>query len=195
MQALPAGPAVKIMAAALLALMLAGCAGTSAPMNYGAMPPEYGSAQVHPGDGRQMNCVPFAREHSTVKIFGDAVAWWDRAAGHYTRGQVPEAGSVMVLHDYAGPKHGHVAVVRKVVSNREIRVDHANWLNDGAVYLNDPVADVSRDNDWSQVRIWNIPGNAWGVRVYPVQGFIGPGATPAATARGGTMGPAAFAGE
>ena len=194
-QTIPAGPAAKVMAAALLALTLAGCASASRPMDYAAMPPEHGGAMIQPGNGREMNCVPFAREHSTVKIFGDAVTWWDRAAGHYTRGQAPQTGSIMVLHDYAGPKHGHVAVVRKVVNGREIRVDHANWLNDGSVYLNDPVTDVSQDNDWSQVRVWNIPNNAWGSRVYPVQGFIGPGRDTSALARGGAMGPAAFAGE
>jgi hypothetical protein len=103
----------------------------------------------------------------------------------------------MVLHDYAGPKHGHLAIVRALVNSREIRVDHANWLNDGAVYLNDPVVDVSQDNDWSRVRVWNIPNNAWGSRVYPVQGFIGPGrnAQGSAVARGGGMGPVALAGE
>ena len=61
------------------------------------------------------------------------------------------------------------------ISPREIRVDHANWLDDGAIYLNDPVADVSADNDWSQVRVWNIKTGGWGAQIYPVQGFIGPG--------------------
>ena len=51
--------------------------------------------------------------------------------------------SLMVLAGYAGPSRGHVAVVRRAVGPREIRVDHANWLDDGAVYVNDPVADVS----------------------------------------------------
>lgn len=198
-RAVPAGTAAKTAAAALLAMTLAGCAGSSGTLDYAAMPPEHGRAQVLAGNGRTMNCVPFAREHSTVKIFGDAVTWWDRAAGHYLRGEVPETGSVMVLHGYAGPKHGHVAVVREVVNSREIRVDHANWLNDGAVYLNDPVADVSARNDWSQVRVWNIPNNAWGSRIYPVRGFIGPGTDSSgnggAMARGGAMGPTAFAGE
>jgi hypothetical protein len=63
-------------------------------------------------------------------------------------------------------------VVRQVVSPREIRVDHANWLNDGSIYLNDPVQDVSSDNDWSVVRVFNLKVGAWGERLYPVQGFI-----------------------
>ena len=62
-----------------------------------------------------------------------------------------------------------------MVTPREIRIDHANWLNDGAIYVNDPVLDVSADNDWSQVKVWNIRSGSWGTKVYAVQGFIGPG--------------------
>ena len=68
----------------------------------------------------------------------------------------------MVLIGYAGPERGHVAVVRPLISAREIHVDHANWLDDGAIYLDDPVEDVSADNDWSQVRVWNIKTGGWG---------------------------------
>ena len=78
----------------------------------------------------------------------------------------------MVLSNYAGPDRGHVAVVERIVSSREIRVDHANWLDDGAIYVNDPVADISPDNDWSMVRVFNIKTGAWGGHIYPVQGFI-----------------------
>jgi len=124
-------------------------------------------------DGQKLQCVPYARAHSDIKIFGDAYTWWDKAAGKYPRGALPEPGAVMVLHNYAGPSHGHVAVVRGVVDAREIRVDHANWLNDGSIYVNDPVQDVSRDNDWSVVRVFNLKTGGWGSRLYPVQGFIG----------------------
>jgi hypothetical protein len=79
----------------------------------------------------------------------------------------------MVLNNYAGPERAHVAVVREIVSAREIRVDHANWLNDGAIYLDDPVEDVSDANDWSRVRVFNLKTGGWGERIYPVQGFIG----------------------
>jgi hypothetical protein len=79
----------------------------------------------------------------------------------------------MVLTGYAGPERGHVAVVRNIISTREIRVDHANWLDDGAIYLNDPVEDVSAENDWSEVRVYNIKTGGWGGKVYLVQGFIG----------------------
>jgi len=70
---------------------------------------------------------------------------------------------------------GHVAVVTAVDSSREIRIDHANWLDDGAIYRDDPVIDVSPDNDWSEVRVWNTRANQLGTRTYLVRGFIGPG--------------------
>ena len=35
--------------------------------------------------------------------------------------------------------------------------------------------DVSADNDWSEVRVFNLATRAWGGHVYQVRGFIGPG--------------------
>ena len=61
-------------------------------------------------------------------------------------------GAVMVLKGYAGDA-ATMSPWCAMISDREIRVDHANWLNDGDVYLDDPVLDVSPDNDWSQVRV------------------------------------------
>ncbi len=124
---------------------------------------------------RPLQCVPYARQRSGVAIYGDAYTWWDRAAGRFDRATTPKQGAVMVLFGYAGPYRAHVAVVREIIGAREIKVDHANWLDDGQIYLDDPVQDVSADNDWSQVRIWNIRMGAWGSRTYTVQGFIGPG--------------------
>jgi surface antigen len=132
-----------------------------------------------------LECVPYARAHSSVNIRGDAYTWWEKAAGLYERSSAPSEGSVMVMTGYAGRHRGHVAVVRRMVTPREIRIDHANWLNDGAVYVNDPVLDVSPDNNWSQVKVWNIQSGSWGTKVYLVRGFIGPGpadSTPMATA-------------
>ena len=163
----------KLAAVALLALNLEGCA--SAVMDYGPppMPREQGRTVVENDGHNPLQCVPYARAHSAIKIYGDAYTWWDKAAGKYPRGALPEPGAVMVLHNYAGPNRGHVAVVRQVVDAREIRVDHANWLDDGSIYVNDPVQDVSRDNDWSVVRVFNLKTGGWGGRLYPVQGFIG----------------------
>jgi surface antigen len=181
----------KLAAVALLALALEGCASSEDVMDYGAtpMPREQGHAQVTEDTHKPLQCVPYARDHSGVKIHGDAYTWWDQAAGKYARGSEPVAGSVMVLTNYAGPNRGHVAVVRALVGQREIRVDHANWLDDGAIYINDPVEDVSSENDWSLVRVFNLKTGAWGGKVYPVQGFIGGyGQSDLVAQRGASMG-------
>ncbi len=166
----------RIILLTFMAAGLAGCASDRAvyePSSLPANTPQ--TARSEPSSPIQ--CVPYAREHSSVKIYGDAWTWWDQAAGKFPRESMPEAGSVMVLAGYSGPRSGHVAVVRSVITPREIRVDHANWLDDGAIYVDDPVADVSSANDWSEVRVWNIKTGAWGGRIYPVQGFIGPART------------------
>ena len=115
------------------------------------------------------------------QIYGDAHTWWDQAAGRYTRQAHPQPRSVMVLYGYAGPKRGHLAAVTRVISAREIRVDHANWLNDGNLYLNSPVIDVSPGNDWSVVRVYNNRDGHLGGKNYNVRGFIG--STRVASAR------------
>lgn len=71
-------------------------------------------------------------------------------------------------------KYGHLAVVTRIVSDREIVVDHANWLNKGQIHLDTPVRDVSSRNDWSAVKFWYTPGNVLGKSTYPVSGFIYP---------------------
>ena len=162
----------RIIVLAFAAAALAGCASNQAVYENlpdGAKPPAVLATPASP-----IQCVPYARAHSSVKIYGDAWTWWEQAAGRFPRQSTPRAGAVMVLAGYDGPDSGHVAVVRALVTPREIRVDHANWLDDGAIYLDDPVADVSRANDWSEVRVWNVKTGAWGGRTYPVQGFIGP---------------------
>lgn len=121
-----------------------------------------------------VECVPYARARSGVALYGDAGTWWVKAEGRYTRSSTPRLGSVIVLTGYAGPGRGHVGVVTGVVSTREVVLDHANWLGDGAIYLHDPVVDVSPDNEWTEVRVWNPRADAWGIKTYLVEGFIGP---------------------
>ena len=58
-----------------------------------------------------------------------------------------------------------------VTSTREIRVSHANWLNDERILENIPVIDVSEKNDWSQVKFWNPTTGAYG-QVYQAYGFV-----------------------
>lgn len=119
-------------------------------------------------------CVPYARNLSGVQIWGDAVTWWHQAEGRYVRSGHPAEGSVLVMKGYNDDKRGHVAVVSAIVSERLIRVDHANWLSGGETSINVPVYDVSAANDWSEVRVWHIPGHHWGGRTYTTQGFIHP---------------------
>jgi hypothetical protein len=119
-----------------------------------------------------LQCVPFARRESGVEIYGNASTWWRQAQGAYETTSTPEEGAVLVLHGYANANRGHVAVVREVVSPRMIIVDHANWLNDGEITRDVPVMDVSEAGDWSQVKVWYVPGRHWGGRTYNVQGFI-----------------------
>lgn len=168
------GARVRIACAIALALGAAGCA--SAPDDgidlYSSAPATEGARVETPP--APMECVPYARMRSGIALYGDAGTWWDKALGRYTRNPTPQLGSVIVLTGYAGPGRGHVGVVSALVSTREIRLDHANWLDDGAIYLDDPVVDVSPDNDWSEVRVWNARLGAWGARTYEVEGFIGP---------------------
>ena len=191
------GIIARLAAVALLALSLEGCA--SAVMNYdeNPMPHEYGRTVTKDTNNKPLQCVPYARAHSDVKLYGDAYTWWDKAEGKYPRETTPEPGAVMVLNNYAGPDRAHVAVVSKLVSAREIRVDHANWLDDGSIYVNDPVEDVSEANDWSLVRVFNLKTEAWGGKVYPVQGFIGGKADgrPDLVAGGANPGATALVGE
>ena len=177
-----AGAFVRLAIASTLAGGLAACATT--PDGYPvpflqSIPDETQQSAVTAPD-TPMQCVPYARAHSGIQIYGDAYTWWNKAAGHFARTSEPSPGAVLVLANYAGRNRAHLAVVHDIVSAREIRVDHANWLNDGTVYVDDPVVDVSENNDWSLVKVWNARTEAWGVRSYTVQGFILPNA-PAAT--------------
>jgi len=146
----------------------------AAPLDMAAMPYDPAYPPVILEGAPISECVPFARNQSGVQIWGDAVTWWGQAEGRYVRSHHPAEGSVFVMRGYNDDKRGHVAVVSAIVSERLIRVDHANWLSGGETSLNVPVIDVSPDNDWSEVRVWHIPGNQWGGRTYATQGFIHP---------------------
>jgi hypothetical protein len=130
---------------------------------------------------RYISCVPYARLRSGLQIFGDAKHWWSAAADLYQRMTQPAADAVMVFAGSKRIRRGHVAVVTAIVSPREIKVDHANWQNHGEIDLNMPVLDVSKNNDWSQVRVWDPKTSQFGARVYAISGFI---ARPAPVTRG-----------
>ena len=120
----------------------------------------------------RLQCVPFARRESGVEIYGNANTWWRQAQERYETSHTPNEGAVLVLEGYSTTRRGHVAVVREVVSPRLIIVDHANWLNRGEITRDVPIMDVSEAGDWSEVRVWHVPGRHWGGRTYNVQGFI-----------------------
>ena len=146
------------------------------------------AARLNPhvvADGRHLQCVPFVREATGIELRGNANRWWDLAKGHYERSRRPEEGAILVMRGWRTDRHGHVAVVKEILDGRTIVVDHANWLNDGKIYLNAPVRDESPNNDWSRVRVWYTPGEQWGHRVYMAKGFIYPTDSAAAN----TLGP------
>ncbi len=116
-------------------------------------------------------CAEYARARSGLALFGDAKYWWSRAKSMYTRARKPVENAVMVFKVTSRLKLGHVAVVTHIVSSREIRVDQANWQNHGEIDHSTPILDVSKKNDWSQVRVWDIKSQQYG-RIYPVSGFI-----------------------
>ena len=128
---------------------------------------------------RPVQCVPYARQNSLIKIRGDARTWWQQAEGRYVRSNQPKIGAVLVTKPVRASR-GHVAVVTGILNSREIVVDHANWLNLGQIHKGTPVRDVSRNNDWSLVRVWYTPGNRYGANRYPAYGFIEPPVTTAA---------------
>lgn len=180
------GPA-RAFGLGLVALGLAACASTPAPISAGmggagAGWPSPGAVERPPFSpdapprvldySARLQCVPFARQASGIQLFGDANTWWAQAAGRYPRSNSPAPGSVLVTRGYNNPGRGHVAVVTEILSERVIRVDQANWLNGGEISVGVPVMDVSPENDWSQVRVWHIPGGHWGGRVYQADGFI-----------------------
>jgi hypothetical protein len=171
----------RAVGSGLVAAALAACASTPAPIR-GRLPAVEAQAPASSAveaprvvdAAANLQCVPFARRASGVSIYGDAHTWWRQAAGRYPRSASPAPGSVMVVRVYDDGGRGHVAVVTRVESSRVILVDHANWLNRGEISIGVPVLDVSPQNDWSEVRVWHIPGGHWGGRVYTVEGFIHP---------------------
>jgi hypothetical protein len=171
------------LAPGLLCLALAACTGgggaevAAVPAVPSPEASDTGPRIVTPA--QPLQCVPYARAASTVWIHGDADTWWRQAEGRYDRGPRPAVGAVLVLKPN-GRSRGHVAVVTALRGQREIIVDHANWLNRGRIHLGTPVRDISAANDWSAVRLWYTPGDTYGARAYAAHGFIYPRLTTAA---------------
>ena len=145
-----------------------------------ALTPSAASAQ-------SWQCAPFARMFSGIQLFGDAYSWWQQAVGKYQRGEAPKAGAVLVFKAFGSMRVGHVATVTQVISDRIIKVTHANWSringSKGQVERDVTVVDASDNGDWSKVKVWFDPIHTVGIKAYPVYGFIyGQGDTPVETA-------------
>lgn len=127
-------------------------------------------------NAQMLQCAPFARMFSGIQLFGAAAAWWDQAAGKYLRGNSPAIGSVLVFKAIGSMRSGHVATVTQVVSDRVIKITHANWSvingHRGQVERDVTVVDASPKNDWTQVKVWFAPIGKVGNKAYPVNGFI-----------------------
>ncbi|MBF5090600.1 CHAP domain-containing protein [Novosphingobium sp. NBM11] len=123
-----------------------------------------------------LQCVPYARQVSGIGIYGDALTWWDQAAGRYARGRQPRVGAVMSFRPYGGMELGHVAAVSRIIDSRTVLLRHANWspINGrrGQIEKDVRAVDVSPENDWSEVRVWYAPIADLGTTRWPVNGFI-----------------------
>ena len=134
----------------------------------------FSNAGAHAEDYWQ--CAAFARVFSGIQIFGDAWTWWQKATGHYLKGDTPKSGAVLVFRPQGAMKLGHVAVVSQVLTDRIIQVTHANWsLIDGErgkIEQNVTVVDVSPGGDWTQVKVWYDPLRDLGTTTYSTYGFV-----------------------
>lgn len=145
----------------VLCLALVGCGGPrlESPRNFGTYTP--------------LTCVPYARAVSGIELSGDAWEWWDEADGVYPRAQAPLPGAVLVFAPHGSMTVGHLAVVTALEGPREVLVTQSNWLPH-RIEHDQPVVDVSDNNDWTQVRVWYEPAHEMGSNIYPTFGFILP---------------------
>ncbi|WP_225198580.1 CHAP domain-containing protein [Gluconobacter oxydans] len=118
-----------------------------------------------------LQCAPYARERTGLKLSGSAASWWGQSVGRYAHTHTPRPGEVLVFRATSRVPSGHVSIVRRQVSDRTILVDHANW-EPGRIDRAVPVTDVSARNDWTLVRVWWAPVHSLGKRAYPTYGFI-----------------------
>jgi len=127
---------------------------------------------VSPATAGVLQCVPFARQASGIALYGNANTWWGQAEGHYDRGHEPRVGAVLAFSASRSMPVGHVAMVSKVVNDREVLLTHANWSYRGGIERNVRAIDVSPNNDWTDVRVWYGPIGDLGLRSNPARGFI-----------------------
>jgi surface antigen len=125
-----------------------------------------------PAFARFWQCAPYAREISGIDIHGNANTWWSQAAGRYARGQTPRVGAVLSMASSRRMPMGHVAMVSRVIGDREVLLTHANWSRRGGVESDVRAIDVSPNNDWTEVRVWYGPIGDLGTSSNRANGFI-----------------------
>jgi len=133
-----------------------------------------GTLTASPTIAGVLQCAPFARQISGIELYGNAGTWWSQAQGRYDRGHEPRVGAVLAFSASRAMPVGHVAMVSKVVSDREVLLTHANWSYRGGIERNVRAVDVSANNDWTDVRVWYGPVGDLGQRSNGAYGFIYP---------------------
>ncbi|WP_407073347.1 CHAP domain-containing protein [Sphingomonas sp. LaA6.9] len=129
-------------------------------------------ASIAPAAAQYWQCAPYARSISGIEIYGNAHTWWAQAEGKYDRGNVPQVGAVLAMKSSGKMRLGHVAMVSKVLSEREVLLIHANWSRGGQIERDVRAIDVSEAGDWSEVKVWYGPMADLGMTEYPAYGFI-----------------------
>lgn len=125
-----------------------------------------------PAAAGTLQCAPFARQVSGIDLHGNANTWWGQAEGRYDRGHEPRVGAVLAFAASRSMPVGHVAMVSKVLGDREVLLTHANWSYRGGIERNVRAIDVSPNNDWTDVRVWYGPIGNLGLRSNAAKGFI-----------------------
>lgn len=138
------------------------------------LPLGLGSVSLSVQAATALQCVPYARAVSGVALYGDALTWWDQAQDRYKRGHKPKKGAVLAFRPNGPMTLGHVAVVSRIIDDRQVLVRHANWSAPGAIEEDVLAIDVSNEGDWSEVRVWHSPTAQMGARINPTFGFIYP---------------------
>lgn len=130
------------------------------------------AATIAPAAAQFWQCAPYARAISGIEIYGNAHTWWAQASEKYARGSTPAEGAVLAFKSHGKMRLGHVAMVSRVVSDREILLTHANWSYGGKIERNVRAVDVSAAGDWSKVRVWHAQSGDIGLTEFPAYGFI-----------------------